>query len=251
MSEPLEQSKFRVPVLMYHYLGVPEDDSDKPYYVTGSCFEQQMRFLWLQGYRSINMENLVAACRHGKALPDKPFVITFDDGHRSFQNIAAPILDKYKFSATMFLITSRIGKTDYLDWSEIENLSARNMVFESHGIKHSILTKIPPDDAKTEIFKSKDILEERLGRKICGYAYRGGHFNEEIKRLVREAGYHYAVCSRQGLNGIDADLLELRRRSIKQSDNIFSLWKKVSPDGARMSVKGLLGYYLGRGRNAA
>ena len=234
----------RVPVLMYHYLGMPEDKSDEPYYVTGNRFDKQMHSLWSQGYQSVGINDLVDACKDRKVLPAKPFVITFDDGHHSFHSIGAPILGKYGFSATMFLITSRIGNKGYLSWSDIMELSAMNVVFESHGVKHSILTKINYKEVEVEIVESKEILEDRLGREICGYAYRGGHFNERIKRLVRSAGYNYAVCSKQGLNVLDADLFELKRRSIKESDTLFRFWKKISSNGSAMSFNGLLKYYL-------
>jgi len=249
-EKSLHTGEFRVPVLMYHYLGTPGDESDEPYYVSGGRFDKQMHLLWSRGYQSVGMKDLVAACRNGKRLPAKPFVITFDDGHQSFHGTGVPVLEKYGFSATMFLITSRIGNKGYLDWPEIIELSERNIDFESHGVMHSILTRIDSSEAETEIIRSKEILEDRLGREVCGYAYRGGHFNENIKSMIRSAGYHYAVCSRQGLNDPAADLFEVKRRSVKESDNASRFWKKISPNGSGLGLHGLLAYYLKRVQNA-
>lgn len=91
-------------------------------------FETQMKYFSDHGYTSISPDELYAALAGAGKLPDNPVLITFDDGYRDNYDNAFPILKKYKLKATIFVITSFLGKKEqYLTWEQ-----AREM--EKHGI---------------------------------------------------------------------------------------------------------------------
>ena len=157
-----------------------------------------MRLLKQGGYKTINIKQLVEAIKGNITnIPKRPIVITFDDGHDSFEQIGVPILQKYGFSATMFVITSKVGETGYLSIEGIRELTNEGMFFESHSRYHSILTKLSRSEQEMEIINSKSELEEITNSPVSIFSYRGGHYDDSIQSIVKEAGYISAVCSMQ------------------------------------------------------
>lgn len=216
-----------IPILMYHYLGDTTDKQDTPYYVSRNNFYRQMKYLRHGGYKSISLQQLIDGINNRSSVPKRSVVITFDDGHESFAQIGAPILESFGFTATMFIITRRIGNPSYLSKTSIRELGGRGFHFESHSLTHPIITRIPLEEAKTEIFDSKKELESISGRKVNFFAYRGGHYNADIIELVRQAGYFSAVCSEPGLNTKNTNLYCLKRMAIRGGDNLGHFSKKL------------------------
>ena len=204
-----------VPVLMYHCLGAPPDASRAHWYVDAQGFADQLTLLHQEGFSTIELRTLLAALDSNTPPSSQNVVLTFDDGHRSFCEIGLPLLREHGFRATMFLITSKIGRKDYMDWGEIRGAQEVGMSFQSHTVSHPILTRIPPEEARREIEDSKVILEQGLGRPVHAFAYRGGHYNEVIQRLVREAGYDCAVSTQPGVNSPGVDRYALKRTSVR------------------------------------
>ena len=107
---PLEEYTDQVPVLMYHHIDPQADDNTT---ITPETFEAQIAALAEAGYTAIFPDDLAAYVREGKELPEKPVVITFDDGYLSNYEYAWPILEKYGMVATIFVIGSTVGDTDH------------------------------------------------------------------------------------------------------------------------------------------
>lgn len=105
-----KQTEVTVPVLMFHHLS---DTVENPWALTTDTFERDLRLLQEQQYEPISMKQLVDFVYQGKALPDKPVCITFDDGYESNYTIAYPLLKKYHMKATIFAIGSYFGHTTY------------------------------------------------------------------------------------------------------------------------------------------
>lgn len=103
---PLEEYTAQVPVLMYHHISEEGNDSTE---LSPEAFEAQIAALAEAGYTSVFPEDLAAYVREGKELPEKPIVITFDDGYLSNYEYAYPILKKYGMVATIFVIGSTVG----------------------------------------------------------------------------------------------------------------------------------------------
>ena len=84
-----------VPILMYHYVGDAPAPEDRPYFVSTAAFTAQMAFLSERRYRALTLHELLGAFATGSALPARAVVITFDDGHESFERLAVPIMRKH------------------------------------------------------------------------------------------------------------------------------------------------------------
>ncbi len=216
-----------VPILMYHYLGTPVDVDDAPYYVSKSTFFRHMQFLRNGGYKAITLNHLMKYIKEENQTPKRSVAITFDDGHESFETIGVPILERFGYTATMFVITSRVNTPGYLSKESIVSLRDRGIQFESHSHNHSILTNVSDQEIKHEISMSKIELELITGKEVRFFAYRGGHYNENIQKLLREAGYKAAVCSSPGLNSENSDFFALQRMGVRGEDNLGKFARKL------------------------
>lgn len=234
----------RIPILMYHYLGEPRATDMAALWVKPAEFERQMRWLALGGYRTVTLHELLGALRHGRPLPGRPVVITFDDGHASFADSAAPVLARFGFTATMFVITGKIGAPNFLDADAIRRLAGAGMQFESHTVSHPVLTEIGDEEARREIVDSKAALEQVLGAPVRFFAYRGGHYNDTVKQLVEAAGYEGAVSTRPGLNGQGADPFALYRMRVRRGDGLLNFSRALSGNAQANRGAALLRHLL-------
>ena len=215
-----KESRRKIAILMYHYIGKSDDVNDSPYWVSEQSFTQQMQFLRRRGFCSISLDDLVGYLYHDMEIPKKSVVITFDDGHVSFYEKARKPLVENGFSATMFLIADRIGQEGFMDKNQIRDMQDEGFHFESHSLTHAIITKLSINSMKKEVYESKRVIEEVTGRSVRYFCYRGGHYNEQAKELIRQAGYRGAVCSRFGYNGKNTDPMELMRIPVRGNDSL-------------------------------
>ena len=102
-----------VPILVYHRVS---DTDTNPTTLKVADFDAQLKYLADNGYHVVAPDDLLDAWASGKTLPDKPIVLTFDDGHEDIYKNVFPILQKYNMRATVFIVTDHIGMKDYLSW---------------------------------------------------------------------------------------------------------------------------------------
>lgn len=127
-----------IPVLIYHEIVIHSAKEPGETVITLEKFEEQMQYLFSQGYNPITMKDLLLYIEKGKVLPDKSIVLNFDDGWKNVLN-AVPVLNRYSFPASFWIIAGPkgIGNGEYLEWSDIQEL-AKNPKFEigSHTYSH-------------------------------------------------------------------------------------------------------------------
>ena len=182
------------PVLLYHRIGGPLELGVTR--VGRGVFARQMRSLARVGWRTLTLSDYT-----GHASP-KSFLLTFDDGYASLAETAFPLLAELGFTATTFLITDYIGKTNtwdvrytvnrlrHLDWPEIERWQARGFTFGSHGATHRRLTWLAPGDVAEDLGRSRRLLVDRLGPEAGrAVAYPFGATNGAVRGAAQEAGY--------------------------------------------------------------
>ena len=148
-----------VPILAYHQVSA----ADEIYSVTAAQFEEQMNYLHENGYTSIHLQQLNDSFEGKFILPDKPIVITFDDGYEDNLLAALPIMEKYDMQSTIFIATSLVGTPDYLSWQQIADIQARNTEIGSHTMTHVGLASVSAEQQRFEIRGSKAALEQHLG----------------------------------------------------------------------------------------
>ncbi len=217
-----------IPVLVYHQISTPEHPlAPKSDVVELSDFSEQMEFLHANGYQTISTRQLVDFMLHGSPVPKRAFVLHFDDGWKSVK-AALPILERYDFKATFWIIAEKGIGGDYLDWNEIAALS-QNPRYElySHTMTHpwdaksNLVTweqgKVPGKgaaDIDWELRESKRVLEERLGRRVPYLAWPIGAYNDPLISAAVRAGYSALFTIDAGPNVVNGDVLRIRRDQI-------------------------------------
>jgi peptidoglycan/xylan/chitin deacetylase (PgdA/CDA1 family) len=225
----------RIPVLCYHYLRDKSDPlrllrvfgyvvlslpllNDTELWTTGvSEFERHMAYLKESGYYTITLDELHDWQTGQRDLPGKPVVITFDDGDESVYELALPILARYGFRASLFVVTGHIGTrwndVNSLDWSRLRELD-QSGVFRIESHSHDMHYKVEAggamqpvfvaasahgfeierapsweDAVRDDLMRSRDEIERHIGRSSAFLAWPYGAATPELDRIAREAGF--------------------------------------------------------------
>lgn len=227
------RQKYVVPILMYHSISPIQNPYIKSLIVSPEAFQRQMRFLKNNRYNVLPLEALADLIREKKKIPPRTLAITFDDGYRDNYKYAYPVLKKYNLAAIIFVIVNEISRpqNDRLSWDEVKEMQDSGLItFGSHALGAEPLVNIKArGDLKREIFESKKVLEEKLGRKVNTFSYPEAKFNDEIRQLVIEAGYKLAAAGSRGKKFANDDIFALKRVRISlSSDNLLVFWMKAS-----------------------
>ncbi len=198
-----------IPVLNYHQIN---DVDENMLTVSTAEFETQMAWLEENGYHSITTAELMDALEGKRPLPERPVLITFDDGYIDNYTCAFPILKKHNMKAIIFLISEYVSVyPNYLTWEQLQEMQASGIEFGSHTVDHNVLTELSPNSINHELADSKDVLERRLRRRVEFLAYPCGFTNEYIKSRVSAAGYRAAFTVNLGNVHPGDDLYALNR----------------------------------------
>lgn len=224
--------QYVVPILMYHSVN-PQAQPQNRLAVSVETFRRQMHFLKSRKYNVLPLQEVAALIRENKKIPPKTVSLTFDDGYKDNYTYAFPILKEYGLRATLFIIVNEVGRSqaDRLSWDEIKQMQASGIIsFGSHCLGPEPLINLKsPGEIRKEIFDSKKILEEKLGRDIVAFSYPEGRFNPQIKQLVIEAGYQVAVATNPGKKYSNKDTFALKRLRISESaKSEFVFWIEAS-----------------------
>lgn len=235
----------QVPILMYHLVAPEPLPSFRKYTVMPQAFAAQMRWLSWARYTPVELDDLIIHRLGNQPLPDRPVIITFDDGFRASANHAVPILQERGFTATFFVVAGLMGKrSDWLvrergvdlplmDWAAVRELDADGFRVGSHSMNHSRLTELPDSACQVELQESRDVLQDHLGREVRQLAYPFGLHNEHVRAMAAQAGYDIACSTQIGLSGPGDELLSLRRVPITGYDSLMDfackLWSARSP----------------------
>jgi peptidoglycan/xylan/chitin deacetylase (PgdA/CDA1 family) len=225
------RDRYVVPILTYHHIGVPSGTKWRLLSVSQRSFEYQMSFLKRHGFQVISFDDLVEGIKKGQEFSRNTVVIQFDDGYEDNYTYAYPILKKYGFPAIIFLVSDKVGTPGFLTWDEIKEMERYNIAAGSHTRHHAYLPRMGLAQAGEEITGSKKIIEDHLGHAINYFCYPSGGFTEDIKGLVKLAGYKAAATTNRGKDRFNFDLYELKRIHMNNTDDHYSgliLWCKLS-----------------------
>lgn len=185
--------RVQVPILTYHYIGNnpnPEDKARDNLSVAPDKFEEQIKYIYENGYQSISFDTLYSALKSGASLPPKSIILTFDDGYMDFYLIAFPILKRYNMYSVSFIPTGLIGTSYYMNWDQVKELDLTGLVsFQSHSVNHLNLTSLNTEQLMYQLTMSKATLERNLGKTVNTLAYPYGISNYRVWEGARNAGY--------------------------------------------------------------
>ncbi|MDF0551919.1 sulfotransferase [Kamptonema sp. UHCC 0994] len=216
------QETAQMPILRYRHISPQLEGATVGYNITPDNFEKQLQYLSDHNFYSATWEDWEKAKKNCSRLPGKPILITFDGGYLNFFNYAWPLLKRYGFKATVFLVAARIGTTNIwesadspevplLGWSEICQLRDEGVDFGSLGTTYQPLSLLSPREIVQEALRSQFILEQRLGIPVKAFAYPYGDFDPIVQDLIRACGYTYGLSYLSGINDLNDSLLALGR----------------------------------------
>jgi len=192
----------RIPVLMYHRViaSIPNTPNGREFIVPPAKFDAQMDWLQQQGYHPITQTTLLRALADDGKLPDKPIVITVDDGYTDgVHDILHGLVTRTRhWPATFFIITGRIGKGQFLSWPDLRLLESEGMDIGSHTVFHTPLAQLTPAQRWFELTGSRATLEAGLGHPVYWFAYPHGSIDASAQAAVAKAGYLLAYTTVPG-----------------------------------------------------
>jgi peptidoglycan/xylan/chitin deacetylase (PgdA/CDA1 family) len=215
-------------ILMYHAIA-RDGEAPSRFVLSQPRFRSQMAWLKRAGYTVISLDDLVRCLREYRLPPAKSVVLTFDDGYRDTLDLALPVLERFGYPWTLFMPSSAGAHNG---WARAESLQGRDLIdiheaaslgrgsVGAHTRTHVDLVAVPRDEAEREIVESKAELEGALGKPVTLFAYPFGKTDEEVRRLVREAGFEAACTTTPGPNRPATDPYMLHRSEIDGRDSL-------------------------------
>jgi len=180
-----------IPILIYHHV-VPGRSSGL-LFVTPDTFDQQLKYLKDNDYQSVSFDDLADCLEYGAPLPERPVILSFDDGWENQFANGFPLLQKYGFTATFFVVTNYLDRPNFMTTEQLKTMIAAGMTIGGHSRSHPALPSIGnAQRLKDEIAGSKAWLEDRLGVAIDAFAYPYGSYTPAVAATVKAAGYRTA-----------------------------------------------------------
>jgi len=228
IEKQLGQTKIQTAVLMYHHVGpLPEkaDDIRRGLTISAEEFESQLKYFKENGYSAVSLKKF-DELREKRTIPKKLVILTFDDGYDDNFNYAFDLMKKYNATGTFFIITNKIGKSEYMSEEQIKELAKAGNEIGSHSVSHPSLEKYKGDSLNNELSRSKETLEKIVLDKIISFCYPSGKYNEDTVKAAQQSGYKYAVTTRSSNGEIDLDNpFEIARYRISAGRNIEAMLK--------------------------
>jgi len=225
-----------VPIINFHKV-----DANFEWGITRSTpkqFEKLLQYLKSNNYETISLSNLIS----GEDLPEKPIVITFDDSYESIFTRAFPIMQKYGYTGTVFVIAGYVGewntwdvnlgwlKFRHLSWLQIHELIQHGFEIGSHAVHHMDLTRMDTGILRRELTESRLILEQKTGQPVHFVSYPFGRYNDQVISISRNAGYKKACgcLSPAGFRKKEHEAFVLERKACYLFDGIWNLKAKIN-----------------------
>jgi peptidoglycan/xylan/chitin deacetylase (PgdA/CDA1 family) len=187
----------KVNILMYHSIS----EGTEPTCIPPSTFRQQLTALADLGYHAVSLADCAAWIRGTGQLPERPVVITFDDGYDDFAEMAFPEIAARGWTATVFLPARKIGGVDdwnmdagrssarrLMTWKTAAALARMGITFGGHGLNHTELTLLSRQAMCEEIVQCKRLIEDHTGYPVTSFAAPYGRTNRAVRAEIRQ---HY------------------------------------------------------------
>ena len=240
-----------IPTLMYHKIGdSPKGSRLAKLWVTAEDFRRQMRYLKEHVYTTLTFSQLRAAEENKRPMPDKPVLVTFDDGYANNYELAYPILKELGLKGNIFLVYETIDSHNswhnpdsepwipMLTWAQTREMQDSGVIeMGSHTMSHKNLPTLALEDTRWQVVESKKRLEEKLGQEMVAFAYPygAGAYVPEVRQAALEAGYRYDFGIKQGISALPWNPRSgpLKRLFVRGDDTMYDFHLNMTRGRAR------------------
>lgn len=208
----------KIPVLAYHKLVPAGSERGSGLEIDEAKFDKQMKYLHDKGYKTLTMDEFYQWHSGEIELPEKSVLITFDDGYYSMYYLVYPILKKYDFAATVFVIGKHIEKTTdefdytdnvvdhYLGEDKISEIRRDYPKFQIESHTYAMHSRVD-GEKPADVFTLEQMLADCKKMEPYGFeyaAYPWGTYTETMQEAFKESGirmafaynpYYYALRS--------------------------------------------------------
>jgi len=230
-AESAEAAIDSLPILMYHRVAPDGDEATRRFRLHPDAFEQQLRLLREQGYRSLTFDQWRAAADRRAPLPARSVILTFDDGYADFPTYTLPLLRRYGFQATMFVVTDLVGgsnlwderigeRLELMDWSTLLSVREQGVELGSHSSAHRPLVSLSAAELTRDLCRSRACLQERTGAPVRSVCYPYGLNDVTVRSVAAACGFHYGVTTDEWCASFGDDLLGLPRLEVRGTDSL-------------------------------
>ncbi len=244
-------SSIKVPIIMYHSI-LKSKSGD--YIVHPDVLEKDLLYIKEHGYETITISNLIDYVYENKPLPNKPIIITFDDGHYNNLTYVLPLLKKYNMKAVISIVgkyTDTFTKTDeanpnygYLRWKDINELISSNLVefqnhtFDLHEIgsrkgcmkKHNETKEHYSNLLSNDILKLQEEFKVNTNYSPNTFTYPFGAISNDSINIIKNLGFKASLSCESGVNNITKDknrLYNLKRNNRTSNISREQFFKKL------------------------
>ncbi|MEU6094579.1 polysaccharide deacetylase family protein [Streptomyces sp. NPDC047079] len=196
-----------LPILMYHSVATAPNEATRALSVAPEAFAEQMALLADLKFTPVTTAELARSWRGDGPLPERPVLITFDDGYEGVHRYALPVLAGHGFASTVFVSTGWIrgahdtggGLDTMLDWDQVRDLAGAGVEIGGHSHTHPQLDQLADDALRFELVHCREIIDDELGTRPVSFAYPYGYSSRRVRRTVRETGYRQSLAVGNGL----------------------------------------------------
>jgi peptidoglycan/xylan/chitin deacetylase (PgdA/CDA1 family) len=227
--------QLNIPILMYHYLSTPPPDANiyrHDLSVPPELFAAHLDRLLAEGYTTVSLYQMIDALQQGTPLPEKPVVITFDDGYRDNYENAFPLLRERAMQATIFVVTDFMDeeRPAYLTWEMAREMVQAGISIESHGRYHVSLAGKDDDYLVWQALGSLETIEYELGMRPRFVSYPAGEYDQRTIDIFQSAHYWAGLTTQQGATLDNQQPFELPRVRVRNTTTPDELIRLLSLD---------------------
>ena len=224
-----QNDEIELPILMYHSI-LKSPKRSGSYIISCAAFEEDLRFIKENGFTPIHINQLADFVYKGTPLPQKPIVLTFDDGYFNNYTYAYPQLKKYNFKAVISIIgyyTDLYSKNpdenpgySHITWDNICEMQNSGLIeFQNHSYNMHTTDKGRNGTKKikgetdehykklltADLGKLQDAFKKNTGTTPLAFTYPFGSVSNASFDIIKEMGFKASLCSESGLNKITRD----------------------------------------------
>jgi peptidoglycan/xylan/chitin deacetylase (PgdA/CDA1 family) len=216
-----------VPILMYHVIGSPPAGAPYPeLYVTRADFAAQVAWLRARGYHAVTLRRVFDSWRGAARLPERPIVLSFDDGYLGDVRFALPILKARRWPGVLNLEVRNLQPVWGIRPPGVRKLIAAGWEIDAHTLTHPDLTTVDPARLREEVAGSREAIRRRFHVPVDFFCYPAGRYDAAVVEAVKRAGYLGATTTRYGL-ARPGELYTLARVRVDGSDGAHGLAAKL------------------------
>lgn len=228
----------RVPVLLYHSVCARSQTTGDRWQVTAADFAADMEAVAESGRTPITASAYASWLYGDQPRPERPILITFDDGFADYADVALPILERYNLVATLFVTTGRLGWPGMLSAQAVLDLSKTSTEIGAHSVSHRHLDILRGAQVRHEITACRDVLEDLTGAQVNSFAYPHGSQTAGTRAMVASSGYLTAHAVKNAISHPMDDPFAVARFTVHSRRTRQRVRDVINGHGAPLAWRG-------------